>query len=95
MVATRRDGDKRSMGKSGSTQAGSGRWRMSQDQSMDAVNTVSAISEPARSNVDADHGTLLYMEGVNVSFDGFKAINDLNFYVNCLLYTSPSPRDRG
>lgn len=55
---------------------------MSQDQSMDAVNTVSAISEPARSNVDADHGTLLYMEGVNVSFDGFKAINDLNFYVN-------------
>jgi len=22
------------------------------------------------------------MEGVNVSFDGFKAINDLNFYVN-------------
>lgn len=32
--------------------------------------------------VDASNGTLLYMEGVNVSFDGFKAINDLNFYVN-------------
>jgi len=26
--------------------------------------------------------SLLYMEGVNVSFDGFKAINDLNFYVD-------------
>jgi len=25
---------------------------------------------------------LLYMEDVNVSFDGFKAINDLNFYVD-------------
>ncbi len=36
----------------------------------------------APSDVDARHGTLLYMEGVNVSFDGFKAINDLNFYVN-------------
>lgn len=31
---------------------------------------------------ETDGDTLLYMEGVNVSFDGFKAINDLNFYVN-------------
>ena len=32
--------------------------------------------------LDLTHGTVLYMEGVSVSFDGFKAINELNFYVN-------------
>lgn len=38
---------------------------------------------PAPSDrLDTTHGTLLYMENVSVSFDGFKAINDLNFYVD-------------
>ncbi len=32
--------------------------------------------------LDLSHGTVLYMEDVSVAFDGFKAINDLNFYVN-------------
>lgn len=32
--------------------------------------------------LDASHGTILYVEGVTVSFDGFKALNDLNLYVN-------------
>jgi len=32
--------------------------------------------------LDLSHGTVLYMEDVSVSFDGFKAINQLNFYVN-------------
>lgn len=32
--------------------------------------------------VDVSHGVLLYVEGLSVSFDGFKALNDLNFYVN-------------
>lgn len=32
--------------------------------------------------LDISHGTVLYMEDVSVSFDGFKAINQLNFYVN-------------
>ncbi len=32
--------------------------------------------------VDTSHGTLLYMEGVSVSFDGFRAINDLNLYID-------------
>ena len=31
--------------------------------------------------LDLSHGTVLYMEDVSVSFDGFKAINALNFYV--------------
>jgi urea transport system ATP-binding protein len=33
-------------------------------------------------NLDVSHNTILYMEGVSVSFDGFKAINDLNLYIN-------------
>ncbi len=32
--------------------------------------------------LDTSGTTILYLEGVNVAFDGFKAINDLNFYVN-------------
>ena len=32
--------------------------------------------------LDLSHGTILYMEGINVSFDGFKAINELNLYIN-------------
>jgi urea transport system ATP-binding protein len=31
--------------------------------------------------VDATHGILLYMEGVSVSFDGFKAIDNLSLYI--------------
>ncbi|MDH5323948.1 MAG: urea ABC transporter ATP-binding protein UrtD [Gammaproteobacteria bacterium] len=32
--------------------------------------------------VDVAHGPILYLEKVNVSFDGFKAINDLTLYIN-------------
>ncbi|MBC7005707.1 urea ABC transporter ATP-binding protein UrtD [Photobacterium sp. BZF1] len=31
--------------------------------------------------IDTKHNILLYVEGVNKSFDGFKAINDLNLYI--------------
>lgn len=31
--------------------------------------------------VDTTHNILLYLEGVNKSFDGFKAIDDLNLYI--------------
>ena len=33
-------------------------------------------------DLDLGHGTVLYMENVSVSFDGFKAIDSLNFYVD-------------
>jgi len=33
-------------------------------------------------NLDVSHGTILYLEEVSVSFDGFKAIDDLTFYVD-------------
>ncbi|MGR5319421.1 urea ABC transporter ATP-binding protein UrtD [Vibrio sp. DNB22_19_1] len=31
--------------------------------------------------IDTRHNVLLYVEGVNKSFDGFKALNDLNLYI--------------
>ncbi|QXO18398.1 urea ABC transporter ATP-binding protein UrtD [Vibrio ostreae] len=31
--------------------------------------------------LNVDKGVLLYLEGISVSFDGFKAINDLNLYI--------------
>ncbi|MGB1973054.1 MAG: ATP-binding cassette domain-containing protein, partial [Vibrio toranzoniae] len=31
--------------------------------------------------IDTRHNVLLYVEGVNKSFDGFQAINDLNLYI--------------
>jgi urea transport system ATP-binding protein len=38
----------------------------------------------ARENIQPDtrHGVILYVESVSVSFDGFKALNDLNLYIN-------------
>ncbi|GHE19790.1 urea ABC transporter ATP-binding protein UrtD [Halomonas urumqiensis] len=37
---------------------------------------------PAQSPVDVRHGPILYLEDVTVSFDGFKAINDLNLTID-------------
>jgi len=32
--------------------------------------------------LDLRHGVILYLEGISVSFDGFKAIDDLNLYID-------------
>ena len=32
--------------------------------------------------VDVSHGTILYLEEISVSFDGFKAIDNLNLYID-------------
>ena len=32
--------------------------------------------------VDVSHGPILYMENITVSFDGFKALNDLTLYID-------------
>ena len=32
--------------------------------------------------IDVSHQMLLYIEGLSVSFDGFKALHDLNLYIN-------------
>ena len=33
-------------------------------------------------SIDTSHGCILYVEGLTVSFDGFKALNDLNLYID-------------
>ena len=32
--------------------------------------------------IDTSHNTILYVENINVSFDGFKALNDLTLYID-------------
>jgi urea transport system ATP-binding protein len=39
-------------------------------------------TESKQPEVDISHQVLLYVEGLSVSFDGFKALNDLNLYIN-------------
>jgi len=37
---------------------------------------------PVQSKVNVDNQMILYVEDLNLSFDGFKALNNLNLYVN-------------
>ncbi len=37
---------------------------------------------PAESDVDASHGPILYLEKISVSFDGFKALDELTLYID-------------
>ena len=39
-------------------------------------------TEAAPAEADASHGVILYVEGVTVSFDGFKALNGLTLYID-------------
>jgi urea transport system ATP-binding protein len=44
---------------------------------------VSAGSHPVQhGEIDTSHGPILYVENVNVSFGGFKALNDLTLYID-------------
>ena len=36
----------------------------------------------SREFIDLSHGTLLYLENITVSFDGFKALDNLNLYID-------------
>jgi urea transport system ATP-binding protein len=42
----------------------------------------SSTPDDKKPSVDISHQVLLYVEGLTVSFDGFKALNDLNIYLN-------------
>ena len=48
-----------------------------------ATPELSSDEVAARDAASADllHGAILYLEGITVSFDGFKALNDLNLYI--------------
>jgi urea transport system ATP-binding protein len=41
----------------------------------------SPLSTVSSNHPDTKHGVILYVEDVSVSFDGFKALNDLNLYI--------------
>ena len=51
-------------------------WR--RDQVFDFVQPAPDFS----ARVDTTHGPILYVEDVSVSFDGFKALNNLNLYID-------------
>lgn len=42
----------------------------------------SRFADNVAPTVNVDKNIILYIEGLSVSFDGFKALNDLNLYVN-------------
>lgn len=48
-----------------------------------ATGDATASFERVKSNqVDTSHGAILYLEDITVSFDGFKAINNLNLDIS-------------
>ncbi|NOG31168.1 urea ABC transporter ATP-binding protein UrtD [Halomonas sp. TBZ9] len=51
-------------------------------QSLTTRDRVFDFMAPQASPVDVRHGPILYMEDVTVSFDGFKAINNLNLTID-------------
>ncbi|MGY4879169.1 urea ABC transporter ATP-binding protein UrtD [Vreelandella aquamarina] len=55
---------------------------MSLLQSLTQRDRVFDFMAPQASPVDVRHGAILYMEDVTVSFDGFKAINNLNLTID-------------
>lgn len=54
------------------------------DSTRDAMrrDQVWSFLQEHEQKVDISHQVLLYVEGLNLSFDGFKALNDLNLYIN-------------
>ena len=42
----------------------------------------SSEAQKKDTSVNTSHGCILYIEGLTVSFDGFKALNDLNLYID-------------
>ncbi|MFN2645959.1 MAG: urea ABC transporter ATP-binding protein UrtD [Burkholderiales bacterium] len=47
-----------------------------------AAHESSALGRIAPAGLDVTHGVVLYLEGITVSFDGFKALNDLSLSID-------------
>ena len=45
------------------------------------MSDVRVTAEETLSQQDALHGSILYLQGITVSFDGFRALNDLSLYI--------------
>src|SRR5258706_12470211 len=46
------------------------------------ANAGASGSHVAGSGLDLTHGVVLYLEGISVSFDGFKALNNLSLSID-------------
>ena len=49
---------------------------------VDRSQTYDFMIPKTTDELDLSHGTILYLEAITVSFDGFKAIDDLNLYID-------------
>ena len=49
------------------------------DSDLERISTADVV---APDKIDVSHGVILYVEGVTVSFDGFRALNDLSFAID-------------
>jgi urea transport system ATP-binding protein len=49
---------------------------------IDRYKTFDFVRPVIAGEVDVSHGTILYLEDVSVSFDGFKALNNLSLYID-------------
>lgn len=49
---------------------------------VDRTQVYDFMTPKVSDELDLTHGTILYLEGITVSFDGFKAIDDLNLYID-------------
>jgi len=47
-----------------------------------AANESGALGRIAPAGVDLTHGVVLYLEGITVRFDGFKALNNLSLSID-------------
>lgn len=52
------------------------------DAVRDREHVFDYVAPRVNPNLEIGNGCILYMEDVSVSFDGFKAINDLNLYID-------------
>jgi len=57
-------------------------WQKPFQEYTDRSRVFDAVNPQLRSpKLDVSHGTVLYLEDISVSFDGFKALNDLTLYI--------------
>ena len=61
-----------------------------------SLNNLLALIAPVKTGYfDSIKGNFALKNGVAQDIEVYSKGDNLNMYINCLLYTSPSPRDRG
>jgi urea transport system ATP-binding protein len=55
---------------------------LAKSEGMGAATGEAVTGHVASGELDTTHGTVLYLEGITVSFDGFKALNDLSLTID-------------